>query len=105
MDAVETISAAGGASATPAPIVIGVSSTHHREIEIWISDAGPGVPAERLSHLFDSFYTSKPHGMGLGLSIARSIAEAHGGRIRVENNRDSGATFKITLPPYDDADG
>lgn len=105
MDAIETTSGAGGASAAPAPIVIGVSSTRHREIEIWISDAGPGVPAERLSHLFDSFYTSKPHGMGLGLSIARSIAEAHGGRIRVENNRDSGATFKITLPPYDDADG
>lgn len=99
MDAIETISAAGGASAAPAPIVIGVSSTRHREIEIWISDAGPGVPAERLNHLFDSFYTSKPHGMGLGLSIARSIAEAHGGRISVENNRDAGATFKITLPP------
>lgn len=105
MDAVETLSAADGASAVPAPIVIGLSSTRHREIEIWISDAGPGIPAERLSHLFDSFYTSKPHGMGLGLSIARSIVEAHGGRIAVENNRDSGATFKITLPPYDDAGG
>lgn len=105
MDAIETMSAADDAPATSTPIVIGTSSTRHREIEIWISDAGPGVPAERLSHLFDSFYTSKPHGMGLGLSIARSIAEAHGGRIRVENNRDSGATFKITLPPYDDADG
>jgi signal transduction histidine kinase len=105
MDAVETISPADGAASARAPIVIGVSSTRHREIEIWISDAGPGVPVERLSHLFDSFYTSKPHGMGLGLSIARSIAEAHGGRIRVENNRDCGATFKITLPPYEDADG
>jgi len=105
MDAVETTSNTAGAPSVHAPIVIGVSSTRHREIEIWISDAGPGVPAERLSHLFDSFYTSKPHGMGLGLSIARSIAEAHGGRIRVENNRDCGATFKITLPPYEDADG
>jgi signal transduction histidine kinase len=105
LDAVETMSPGDGASSGRAPIVIGVSSTRHREIEIWISDAGPGVPAERLSHLFDSFYTSKPHGMGLGLSIARSIAEAHGGRIRVENNRDAGATFKITLPPYDESDG
>lgn len=105
MDAVESVVASDDSPATPAPIVIGVSNTRHREIEIWISDAGPGVPVERLSHLFDSFYTSKPHGMGLGLSIARSITEAHGGRIRVENNRDSGATFKITLPPYEDADG
>ncbi|WP_368564699.1 sensor histidine kinase [Pseudoxanthomonas sp. UTMC 1351] len=105
MDAVEAMSVSHNGTTAPAPIVIGVSGTSHREIEIWISDAGPGVPAEQLSHLFDSFYTSKPHGMGLGLSIARSIVEAHGGRIRVENNRDSGATFKITLPPYDDADG
>lgn len=105
MDAVETMNLADGASSAQPPIVIGVYSTGHREIEIWISDAGPGVPVERLSHLFDSFYTSKPHGMGLGLSIARSIIEAHGGRIRVENNRDSGATFTITLPPYGDAEG
>lgn len=105
MDAVEATNATDNASTAPAPIVVGVSSTGHREVEVWISDAGPGVPAERLSHLFDSFYTSKPHGMGLGLSIARSIAEAHGGRIRVENNRDAGATFGVILPPYDDADG
>ena len=105
MDAVEARGASENASTALAPITIGVSSAAHREIEIWISDAGPGVPADRLSHLFDSFYTSTPHGMGLGLSIARSIAEAHGGRIGVENNRDSGATFKVTLPPYDDADG
>ncbi|WP_368565206.1 sensor histidine kinase [Pseudoxanthomonas sp. UTMC 1351] len=105
MDAVEARGASENASATPAPITAGVSRAAHREIEIWISDAGPGVPAERLSHLFDSFYTSKPHGMGLGLSIARSIVEAHGGCIGVENNRDSGATFKVMLPPYDEAGG
>lgn len=102
IDAVEIVGAVDSALPAPAPIVIGVSSTRHREIEFWIRDAGPGVPVERLSHLFDSFYTSKPHGMGLGLSIARSIAEAHGGRIRMENNRDTGATFRVVLPPYDE---
>jgi signal transduction histidine kinase len=105
MDAVEAVDTVAGTPSARAPIVLGVSSTSHREVEFQISDAGQGIPSERLSHLFDSFYTSKPHGMGLGLSIARSIVEAHGGRIRAENNRDAGATFRVTLPPYDELDG
>jgi two-component system sensor kinase FixL len=63
-----------------------------------VSDAGHGIAAERLPTLFDSFTTSKQDGMGLGLSIARSIVEAHGGKIRAENNPDQGATFRFTLP-------
>ena len=85
------------------PIVLGVARMDHGEIEFRIVDAGPGIPAERLDHLFDSFYTSKAHGMGLGLSIARSIVEAHGGWIHVENNPDAGATFRVTLPPFESA--
>lgn len=105
MDAVETMGAADNAISPLPPIVLAVSTTSHGEIEFQLVDAGPGVPAERLGHLFDSFYTSKPHGMGLGLSISRSIVEAHGGSIRAENNRDAGATFRITLPPCDELDG
>jgi signal transduction histidine kinase len=100
MDAVEAASAGESVSLVRPPIVLGVSTTPHGEIEFRISDAGTGIPTEQLGHLFDSFYTSKPHGMGLGLSIARSIVEAHGGRIQADNNRDAGATFRVTLPPY-----
>jgi C4-dicarboxylate-specific signal transduction histidine kinase len=67
-------------------------------IEMAVSDRGPGIAPENLSRLFDSFFTTKPQGMGLGLSMARSIVEAHEGTIRVENHPDGGAIVTITLP-------
>ena len=67
-------------------------------VEVVVEDSGPGIPSERLPLLFDSFFTTKPHGMGLGLSIVRSIVEAHGGRIWAENNSSGGACFRFTLP-------
>ena len=102
---VNAMDAVGSASATDEaifhrPLVLGVSSTSHGEVEFQVIDTGVGIPPDRLDHLFDSFYTSKAHGMGLGLSISRSIVEAHGGRIRAENNRGGGATFSATFPPF-----
>ena len=84
----------------PRHIVLGVAHLGSGEIEIRIVDSGPGIPIDRIDQLFDSFYTSKAHGMGLGLSISRSIVEAHGGRIRAENNAGGGATFRMTFPPF-----
>jgi C4-dicarboxylate-specific signal transduction histidine kinase len=68
------------------------------EAEVVVTDTGPGISPDRLPWLFDAFFTTKEYGMGLGLSIARSIIEAHGGCIWAENNADGGATFRFTLP-------
>jgi len=67
-------------------------------VEIAVADTGPGVSAEIAAKLFQPFVTSKPHGMGVGLSISRTIIEAHGGKIWSESNAGGGATFRFTLP-------
>jgi hypothetical protein len=56
---------------------------------------------QRLNHLFDAFYTTKPQGLGMGLTISRSIVEAHGGRLRAKANTPRGAVFEFTLPIRD----
>jgi two-component system sensor kinase FixL len=66
-----------------------------------VADTGPGIAPEVLERLFQPFMTTKPQGMGVGLSISRSIVEAHGGRIWAEANPGGGALFRFTLPPAD----
>jgi signal transduction histidine kinase len=65
---------------------------------ISISDSGPGIPAERLNEVFDPFFTTKKQGMGVGLSIARTIVQVHKGRIWAENQTGGGAAFHLSLP-------
>ena len=66
--------------------------------EIEIADSGPGIPTEKFDEIFHPFYTTKPNGMGMGLSIARTIVEAHHGGISARNQAGHGACFRITLP-------
>jgi len=63
-----------------------------------VRDSGPGIAPEHLARIFEPFFTTKGEGMGMGLAIARSITEAHGGRIAAENSRDGGATVWFTVP-------
>lgn len=67
-------------------------------IEIEVSDTGPGIDGTVIDHVFDQFFTTKKEGIGMGLSISRSIIESHGGRVRAESGRTGGVTFRITLP-------
>jgi two-component system sensor kinase FixL len=71
--------------------------TPHR-VRVSVEDTGPGLNARQLQRLFTPFYTTKPDGMGLGLSISRSIIEAHGGKLWAEADRRKGAVFSISLP-------
>jgi PAS domain S-box-containing protein len=68
------------------------------QILVTIKDSGPGLDPERLGHLFDSFFSTKPQGLGLGLTISRSIIEAHSGRLWADANAPRGAIFQFTLP-------
>jgi signal transduction histidine kinase len=65
---------------------------------ISVQDHGTGLSAAQMGRLFEAFYTTKPHGMGLGLAISRSIIELHGGRLWAEPNRGRGATFSFSVP-------
>ena len=78
--------------------VIGRTEIDGKNALISISDSGPGISAERSKEIFDLFFTTKEQGMGIGLSIARTIVEAHKGRIWAENQPEGGAIFRVSLP-------
>lgn len=73
-------------------------STSGDQMMFSVMDRGHGVPAEMRGRLFDSFYTTKSDGMGMGLNICRSIIESHQGRLWFDDNPEGGCTFRFTLP-------
>ena len=79
-------------------LVVGAVPAADRMVEVFVSDTGPGISRDIADQLFQPFMTTKAQGMGVGLSISRTIIEAHGGRIRVEAQPSGGATFRFTLP-------
>jgi PAS domain S-box-containing protein len=70
----------------------------HRGVLVAVRDSGPGIDAKHLERVFEAFYTTKSSGVGMGLSICRSIIDAHGGRLWAEANEPRGAVFQFTLP-------
>jgi signal transduction histidine kinase len=69
------------------------------DVRLAVRDCGTGIDPGHAERLFDAFFSTKAHGMGMGLSICRSIIDAHGGRISAFNNEMHGATFECILPP------
>ena len=67
-------------------------------ISVSVEDSGVGLNPETAESIFEPFYTTKPSGLGMGLSISRSIVEAHGGRLWAEPGKEFGAAFHFTLP-------
>jgi two-component system sensor kinase FixL len=79
-------------------LIVRTSGVHDQQLTIEVCDTGPGIADDIAPQLFQPFVTSKPNGMGIGLSISKRIIEAHGGEISVESNAAGGATFRFTLP-------
>jgi PAS domain S-box-containing protein len=92
VNAVEAMKDAGG------EMTIRSRLDSEHQLIISISDTGVGFAAECTDRIFDAFHTTKPHGMGMGLAITRSIIESHGGRIWATRNEEAGVTFHFTLP-------
>jgi PAS domain S-box-containing protein len=89
--------AMGSIEAEPRELLISTAQ-HHTGVLIAVRDSGPGIDPIHLERVFETFYTTKAHGLGMGLSICRSIIDAHGGRLWAEANEPLGAIFQFTLP-------
>jgi signal transduction histidine kinase len=95
LNAVEAVSGVGEGSRA---LRISTGPEAAGGVLVTVQDSGPGLHPESVDRLFDAFYTTKPGGMGMGLSIRRSIVEAHWGRIWTSRTAGPGATLQFTLP-------
>jgi NO-binding membrane sensor protein with MHYT domain len=100
---INALEAMSGVSEGSRELLIGTGKDASGRVLLAVQDSGPRVNPEDLERLFDSFYTTKPSGMGMGLSICRSIVEAHGGHIWATPNAGSGVTVQLALPINDQA--
>jgi signal transduction histidine kinase len=99
MNAVEAMNAT---SEGARELLISTRKTEPDVVLVAVRDSGPGLAPATLDQLFDAFYTTKPGGLGLGLSICRSIIETHGGRLSAKANVPRGAIFEFSLPTRPD---
>jgi signal transduction histidine kinase len=79
-------------------IAIKSERSDNEQLKVSISDTGVGLPPQQADQIFNAFFTTKPHGTGMGLRISRSIVESHGGRLWASDNLPRGASFHFTLP-------
>jgi len=79
-------------------LIIATAKHNEKMVKVSVWDAGCGLDPEDLERIFEPYHTTKPGGLGMGLSISRSIIEAHGGRLWVESNPDRGVTVYFTVP-------
>ncbi|MDB5444120.1 MAG: hypothetical protein JWP73_2496 [Phenylobacterium sp.] len=96
MNAIEAMS--GAAADDPRELRLSTERDAAGGVAVAVRDSGPGIDPQSEARLFEAFYTTKPEGMGMGLAICRSIAEAHGGRLWASANEPRGAVFQMTLP-------
>jgi C4-dicarboxylate-specific signal transduction histidine kinase len=95
---VNAVQAMGSVAEGPRELFITAARAEPDGVLVAVKDSGPGLAPESLEQLFAPFYTTKPGGLGMGLSICRSIIEAHGGRLWVSANLPRGAIFNFTVP-------
>ena len=81
-------------------IIVRTAMADNRTVKASVTDFGVGIDENNIERLFEPFYTTKPEGLGMGLSISRTIIKAHGGTMEASNNREGGATFAFTLPAH-----
>jgi signal transduction histidine kinase len=79
-------------------LTIASKRIEHRQLLIAVSDWGIGLPVDEAERIFDAFFTTKPQGTGMGLSISRRVIESHGGRLWASPNTGKGAILQFTLP-------
>jgi C4-dicarboxylate-specific signal transduction histidine kinase len=92
------VEAMGSVQERPRELLISTGKTQANSILVGVRDSGPGIDPEHVERVFDAFYTTKQSGVGMGLSICRSIVEAHGGRLWAEANESRGGAFRFILP-------
>jgi PAS domain S-box-containing protein len=95
---VNAVEAMGGVRDGPRELLISTGQAEPGGVLVAVRDSGPGLAPATLEHLFEAFYTTKPTGLGMGLSICRSIIEAHGGRLWAESNEPRGTIFQFLTP-------
>jgi PAS domain S-box-containing protein len=95
---INAVEAMSGHTGGPRELLISTGKAEMGGVPVTVRDSGPGLAPAALEHLFEAFYTTKPNGLGMGLSICRSIIEAHHGRLWATANSPHGAVFQFTLP-------